>query len=170
MANAWESATLKTSKKGHAYVQIPLTVANGRDQCGYPNQETVRLVAFADLAGQLSKTIRKGDEVRAEGTIKFERWNDKEGFQRTGLALIAAKVDKIGAEPVKQQSRALHAVKNRPREKPSLRRAGRILASACSSQPDVRSAHKTARGARTRTATCGRSLASWAAMISAIRI
>jgi single-stranded DNA-binding protein len=97
-----EGATLKTSKKGHAYVQIPLLVSNGRDQCGYPAQEIVRLVAFEDLAGRLSKTLRKGDEVRAEGTIRFERWNDREGFQRTGLALIAEKVEKIGAGPVKQ--------------------------------------------------------------------
>jgi len=93
-----EGATLKTSKKGHSYVQIPLLVANGRDLLGYPAQETVRLVAFAELAGRISKTIRKGDEVRAEGAIRFERWNDKEGFQRTGLALIAATVEKI-AEP-----------------------------------------------------------------------
>jgi single-stranded DNA-binding protein len=91
-----ESATLKTSKKGHAFVQIPLLVANGHDQCGYPNHETVRLVAFAELASRLSKTLRKGDEVRAEGAIRFERWNDREGFQRTGLALVASKVEKIG--------------------------------------------------------------------------
>jgi single-stranded DNA-binding protein len=126
-----EGATLKTSKKGHAYVQIPLLVSNGRDQCGYPAQETVRLVAFEGLAGRLSKTLRKGDEVRAEGTIKFERWNDREGFQRTGLALIASKVEKIGAEIVKQAKPASAPRKKRrlneymlsalePREKPRI--------------------------------------------------
>ena len=95
-----EGVTLKTSKKGHAYVQIPLLVPNGRDLLGYPAQEVVRLVAFEDLARSLSKTLHKGDEVRAEGAIKFERWNDKEGFQRTGLTVIASKVEKIKATPV----------------------------------------------------------------------
>lgn len=94
-----ESVTLKTSNKGHAYVQIPLLVANGRDLLGYPAQEIVRLVGFADLARQLSKTIRKGDTVRAEGAIKLERWNDREGFQRCCLALIASKAEKLNAEP-----------------------------------------------------------------------
>jgi hypothetical protein len=45
----------------HAYAQAPLTVANGRDLLDYPAKEVVRLVAFAVLARQLSKTIRKGD-------------------------------------------------------------------------------------------------------------
>jgi hypothetical protein len=36
--------------------------------------------------------------VRAEGAIKFERWNDREGFQRTCLTVIASKVEKL-AEP-----------------------------------------------------------------------
>jgi single-stranded DNA-binding protein len=93
-----EGATLKTSKKGHAYVQIPLTVANGRDLLGYPEQEIVRLVAFEGLAQSLAKTLRKGATVRAEGAIRFQRWNDREGFQRTCLALIASKVEKL-AEP-----------------------------------------------------------------------
>ena len=95
-----EGATLRTSQRGHAYVQIPLLVPNGRDLLGYPAQEVVRLVAFEDLARSLSKTLRKGDEVRAEGAIKFERWNDKEGYQRTGLTVIASKVEKIKAAPV----------------------------------------------------------------------
>ena len=94
-----EGVTLKTSKKGHAYVQIPLLVPNGRDLLGYPAQEVVRLVAFEDLARSLSKTLHKGDEVCAEGAIKFERWNDKEGYQRTGLTVIASKAEKIEAEP-----------------------------------------------------------------------
>jgi len=80
-------------------VQIPLFVANGRDALGYPAQEVVRLVAFADLARQLSKIVRKGDTVRAEGSIKLEWWNDREGFQRCCLALIAAKVESSTPSP-----------------------------------------------------------------------
>ena len=38
-----------------------------------------------------SFVLRFCDTVRAEGAIKFERWNDKEGFQRTGLAIIASR-------------------------------------------------------------------------------
>jgi single-stranded DNA-binding protein len=93
-----QGATLKTSKKGHAFVQVPLLVANGKDALGYPDQTIVRLVAFDDLAAALSKTLRRNDHVRAEGSVKLETWNDKEGFQRTCLALIAAKVEKLNAE------------------------------------------------------------------------
>jgi single-stranded DNA-binding protein len=96
-----EGATLKTSKKGHAYVQIPLLVSNGCDLLGYPAQEVVRLVAFEGPARSLAKTLRKGATVRAEGAIRFQRWNDKEGFQRTCLAVIALKVEKLGEPETK---------------------------------------------------------------------
>jgi predicted metal-dependent RNase len=52
--------------------------------------------AFSDLAHSLAKTLKKGDEIRAE----FETWNDKEGSQRTGLTVIASKVENIKAEAV----------------------------------------------------------------------
>ncbi len=107
-----EAATLKTSKKGHAYVQIPLLVSNGRDLLGYPAQEIVRLVAFADLAGRLSKTIRPGDQVRAECAIRFERWNDREGYQRTGLTVIASKVQRLDEPEAKPGQRTPRGRKN----------------------------------------------------------
>ena len=53
---------------------------------------------MSELACFSAQTLRC-PQIRAEGAIKFERWNDKEGFQRTGLALIASKVEKIGAAP-----------------------------------------------------------------------
>jgi hypothetical protein len=56
-------------------------------------------VAFGELAASLSKTLRKNDHVRAEGSVKLEKWNDKGGFQRTCLALIASKVEKINPAP-----------------------------------------------------------------------
>jgi single-stranded DNA-binding protein len=96
---AREAATLKTSRKGHVYTQVALLVPNGRDLLGYPALKVVRLVAFEDLARKLAKTLRKGDTVEAEGVVKFERWNDKEGYQRTCLTVIAAKVERIGADP-----------------------------------------------------------------------
>jgi single-stranded DNA-binding protein len=58
--------------------------------------KVVRLVAFEDVARKLAKTLRKGDTVKAEGAIKFERWNDKEGYQRTCLTVIASKAERIG--------------------------------------------------------------------------
>lgn len=96
---AREGATLKTSRKGRVYIQVGLLVANGRDLLGYPATKVVRLLAFEDVAIALAKKIHKGDEVRAEGAIKFERWNDHEGYPRTCLTMIASKAEKIGAEP-----------------------------------------------------------------------
>jgi hypothetical protein len=52
--------------------------------------------ALSDLARSLAKTLKKGDEIRAE----FETWNDKEGSQRTGLTVIASKVEKIKSAAV----------------------------------------------------------------------
>jgi hypothetical protein len=122
-----EGVTLKTSKRGHAYVQIPLLVANGRDLLGYPDQETVRLVAFEGLARSLAKTLRKGATVRAEGAIRFQRWNDKEGFQRTCLALIAPKVEKL-AEPEAKPAGIFGGRHRTPRRKKNL--AALMLAAA----------------------------------------
>jgi hypothetical protein len=40
-----EGATLKTSKKGHAYIQIPLLVPNGRDLLGYARGMSFSMVS-----------------------------------------------------------------------------------------------------------------------------
>ena len=65
---------------------------------GYPALKVVRVIAFEEVAIALAKKIYKGATVRAEGAIKFERWNDREGYQRTCLTVIASKVEKL-AEP-----------------------------------------------------------------------
>ena len=94
---ARENATLKTSAKGRVYIQFGLLVPNGRDLLGYPALKVVRVIAFEEVAIALAKKIYKGATVRAEGAIKFERWNDREGYQRTCLTVIASKVEKLGA-------------------------------------------------------------------------
>jgi single-stranded DNA-binding protein len=89
-----------TAAKGHVFTQVALLVPNGHDLLGYPALKVVRLVAFEDVARKLARTLRKGDTVKAEGAVKFERWNDKEGYQRTCLTVIASKVEKIAAAAV----------------------------------------------------------------------
>ena len=104
---AREAVTLKTSAKGRVYIQFGLLVPNGRDMLGYPALKVVRVIAFEEVAIALAKKIYKGATVRAEGAIKFERWNDREGYQRTCLTVIASKVEKIGAEPKPAKSPTL---------------------------------------------------------------
>jgi single-stranded DNA-binding protein len=52
--------------------------------------------------------LRKGTEVYCEGRLKLDSWTGRDGRERTGLSVAAAKVEvlgKIGFDPYQRKTK-----------------------------------------------------------------
>lgn len=57
------------------------------------------VVCFKGLAENVNKYCHKGSQVSISGELKQDRWQDKEGKNRSTINIIANKVQFIGGKP-----------------------------------------------------------------------
>jgi single-stranded DNA-binding protein len=68
----------------------------------------VRVAVFGALATRLYPELKKGTEVYCEGRLKLDSWTGKDGRERTGLSVAAAKVlvlGRIGFDPYSRKTK-----------------------------------------------------------------
>ena len=85
-------AELKTSKHGKPWLSFSVAV----DETSEEATTWVRVAVFGELATRLHPELKKGTEVYCEGRLKLESWTGKDGRERTGLSVAAAKVEVLG--------------------------------------------------------------------------
>ena len=90
---------LKTGKNGKQFCNFSCTVAveNGDPQWA-------NVICFGENAEQIAETAKKGDRVYVEGVLSLATWTNAEGESRSGLAVSATKVQRLGlsrVEPAK---------------------------------------------------------------------
>jgi single-strand DNA-binding protein len=56
----------------------------------------INVICFAPIADTLSKTAKNGDRVYCEGTLTLNTWQNSDGETKTGLAVSAWKVERLG--------------------------------------------------------------------------
>ena len=56
----------------------------------------VRVAVFGALATRLYPELKKGTEVYCEGRLKLDSWTGRDGRERSGLRVAAAKVEVLG--------------------------------------------------------------------------
>jgi single-strand DNA-binding protein len=70
-----------------------------------------RVVVFGGLATERHPTLQKGAEVYVEGKLRLESWTGKDGRERSGLSVAAAKVEvlgRIGFDPYQRKPTETH--------------------------------------------------------------
>lgn len=91
---------------------VSLKVATGerwKDKATGQAQERTewhRIAAFdrlADIAGQY---LRKGSQVYIEGSLRTQRWTDKQGQERFTTEIIARELQMLGGKPEAAQKPA----------------------------------------------------------------
>jgi single-strand DNA-binding protein len=88
-----QDAELKTSKAGKPWLSFSVAI----DAEGESDGTTwARIVVFGGLATERHPDLKKGAEVYVEGKLRLESWTGKDGRERTGLSVAAAKVDVLG--------------------------------------------------------------------------
>jgi single-strand DNA-binding protein len=57
-----------------------------------------RIVAWKRLAEISGEFLSKGKQVYVEGTLRTNKWQDREGSQRTSLEVVASRVVMLGSK------------------------------------------------------------------------
>jgi single-stranded DNA-binding protein len=101
----------RTSQAGKPWVRLRVGV--GKD-------ETIQWVSVAVFgkSAEIAATLKKGDRVYAEGSIKLDLWRGQDGVERHGLSVASFKIERthlIGRNRPKRNGDA----KPRPQEKPA---------------------------------------------------
>lgn len=78
--------TLRTSKSGNPWMSIGVMVGNG------DNKQYVQLAIFGDMAVKLSKTLKKGSKIYAEGNIRINEY-EKDGVKKSSLNMSVSSAD-----------------------------------------------------------------------------
>jgi single-strand DNA-binding protein len=98
-----QDAELKTSKSGKPWLSVSVVV----DMEASEEATTwVRVAVFGQLATRLYPELKKGTEVYCEGRLRLDSWTGRDGRERTGLSVAAAKVEvlgKIGFDPYQRK-------------------------------------------------------------------
>ena len=63
-----------------------------------------RIVAWRRLAEISGEFLTKGKQVYVEGTLRSNKWQDREGSQRTSLEVVASRVVMLGSKAGGQQA------------------------------------------------------------------
>jgi single stranded DNA-binding protein len=84
---------LKTSKSGNPWASFHVAV----DEASEETTTWVRIAVFGELATRLHPELKKGTEVYCEGRLlKLDSWTGRDGRERTGLAVAAARLEVLG--------------------------------------------------------------------------
>jgi single-strand DNA-binding protein len=88
-----QDAELKTSKSGKPWSSFSVAV----DMEASEEATTwLRVAVFGALATRLYPELKKGTEVYCEGRLKLDSWTGRDGRERSGLRVAAAKVEVLG--------------------------------------------------------------------------
>jgi single-strand DNA-binding protein len=108
-------ADSRVSQAGKPWVR--LRVGCGKDE------EAVQWLSVAVFgkAAESAAALRKGDRIYCEGTIRLDKWTDKDGTERRGLSVASFRCEKthqIGRNRLKREREHEHDDSLPPAEEP----------------------------------------------------
>lgn len=99
IGNVGATPELCLSPTGKAVVSFSLALYAGKTTSGEKLTEWVKIRAWGELAEVISKTITKGDKVRASGYLLLDKWEGAYGEPMSRIDLTAFKVEKLPRPP-----------------------------------------------------------------------
>jgi len=87
----------KMTQQGKAVSQFNVAVNDTKDLVTW-----FKVVAFEGLAENCNKFLNKGSKVLVEGRLKFDKYIDKNGVEKTGHSVVAAQVKFLSSKSESQ--------------------------------------------------------------------
>src|SRR5215469_17791620 len=81
---------LKESQTGKPWVKFSVAVGTGDDA------QWLQVAVFGSRAEELAGSLKKGDRIYAEGRLRLNSWQAKDGSQQFGLSVAAWRVEVLG--------------------------------------------------------------------------
>jgi single-stranded DNA-binding protein len=85
-----QEPTLKESKSGKPWLSLSAAVGEGDDV------QWLQLAIFGSRAEELAGSLKKGDRIYAEGRLRVNSWQAKDGSRQFGLSVAASLVQPLG--------------------------------------------------------------------------
>jgi len=108
LGNCGRDPELRYLPSGKAACNISIATSNKwKDKDGNPHEETQwhRVQFFDKLAEIAGEYVKKGSPVYVEGSIKYGKFTDKEGFEKNTVDIMATSLQLLGSkEPGSNES------------------------------------------------------------------
>ena len=85
-----QEPVLKASKAGKPWLSFSAAIGEGDDV------QWLQVAVFGSRAEELASTLKKGDRIYAEGRLRLNSWQAKDGSQQFGLSVAAWRVEVLG--------------------------------------------------------------------------
>ena len=85
---------VSNTKNGTALCKFSVAVGEGKDETSFFD-----VTAWKTTAESIGKYCNKGSQVIVSGKIKQDRWQDKDGQNRSKVGINAFQVQFVGAKP-----------------------------------------------------------------------
>jgi single-strand DNA-binding protein len=79
--------------------QINVAVNDGKNEVTW-----FKVVGFETTAELMTKYLKKGSKVLIEGRMKFDKYTDKNGVEKTGHSVVASRVVFLSSKSEAQQT------------------------------------------------------------------
>lgn len=103
IGNAGADPEVRYSGNGNAIANVRIaTTERWKDrQSGEAQERTEwhRVTAFGKLAEIVGEYVTKGRQVYVEGTLRTDKYTDKDGIERFSTSIIASEVQLLGGNP-----------------------------------------------------------------------
>jgi single-strand DNA-binding protein len=101
LGNLGRDPELRYTPQGTAVATISLaTSEHWRDKAGGRQERTewLRVVFYGELAKVVGEYLVKGSSVDIEGSLRTERWTDKDGIERYSTQIVARQLLMLGGK------------------------------------------------------------------------
>lgn len=99
VGNIGNDPETKYSQGGMAITRISIaTTSSRKDKDGNKQERTEwhRVTMFGKLAEIAAEYLRKGSQVYIEGSIKYDKYTDKEGVEKYSTEIVADEMQMLG--------------------------------------------------------------------------
>jgi single-strand DNA-binding protein len=90
---------LKESKTGKPWLSFSAAVSEDE------NTQWLQVAVFGPRAEELAGSLKRGDRIYAEGRLRLNSWQAKDGSQQFGLSVAAWRVEVLGQIGAKRPRR-----------------------------------------------------------------
>jgi single-strand DNA-binding protein len=104
---------LRVSKAGKPWLSLHVAI----DEASEEATTWVRVAVFGEMATRLCPELKRSTKVYCEGRLRLDSWTGKDGRERSGLRVAAAKIEvlgRIGFDPSQRRPTETRAPLNQP--------------------------------------------------------
>lgn len=112
IGNIGRDAELRYTPNGNAVADVSVAVTEKRGQNSEPVTTWFKVTLWGKFAEAMAPHMTKGKQVYVEGPVRLEQYTDRDGNQRSALAITASEIKLLGGNRSANAAPAANAAPN----------------------------------------------------------